>query len=270
MVMEFFQLSNGVRIPVIGSGTNTFAKTATENGMVYDGHTDEVVSAIRAGYRFFDTAESYGNEEAVGTGILESGIGRENIFISTKMKTRNWGQETSSVKPEDTEAAIARSLAKLKTDYLDLYLLHMPWGNNEETAEVWKVLETYCTKGVLRAIGVSNFTEADLDYLLAHCSIRPMVNQIKIAPDRPNGELVAYCQENGIVPMAWGPLKFDTDRSALEAIAAKHGKNWAQVVLRRNFQKGIVSIPKSHSFEHQKENLDIFDFVLSEEELSVF
>ena len=266
--MEFFTLSNGIRIPAVGSGTNTFAKVTTENGMVYDGHTDEVVSAIRAGYRFFDTAESYGNEEAVGAGILESGIGRENIFISTKMKTKSWGQETSSVKPEDAEAAIARSLAKLKTDYIDLYLLHMPWGNNEETAEVWKVLESYCDRGVLRAIGISNFTEEDLSYLLDHCRIRPMVNQFKIAPDRPNTDLVAYCQKNGILPMAWGPLKFESDRSAIEAIAAKHGKNWAQVVLRRNFQKGIISIPKSHSFEHQKENLDIFDFELSGEELA--
>ncbi|MBO6054611.1 MAG: aldo/keto reductase [Oscillospiraceae bacterium] len=266
--MEYFTLSNGTRIPAIGSGTNTFAKVTTESGTVYDGHTDEVVSAIRAGYRFFDTAESYGNEEAVGAGILESGIGRENIFISTKMKTRNWGQETSSVKPEDAEAAIARSLEKLKTDYIDLYLLHMPWGNKEETAEVWKVLEDYCDKGILRAIGISNFTEEDLSDLLAHCRIRPMVNQFKIAPDRPNEDLVAYCQENGITPMAWGPLKFESDRSAIDAIAEKHGKNWAQVILRRNFQKGIVSIPKSHSFEHQKENLDIFDFALSDEELA--
>ena len=146
----------------------------------------------------------------------------------------------------------------------------LPWGNNEETAEVWKVLEEYCEKGVLRSIGVSNFTVEDLAYLMEHSRLHPMVNQIKIAPDKPNEEIVAYCQANGVVPMAWGPLKFDTDKTPLQKIGDKYGKNWAQVILRRNFQKGIVSIPKSHSFEHQKANLEIFDFELTEEELKVF
>ena len=265
--MENIRLANGVEIPAIGSGTNSFAKVDGK----YDGHTDEVVSAIKAGYRFFDTAESYGNEEAVGNGIIESGIGRENIFISTKMRTRIMGQEGDpSWKPEDAVAAIERSLAKLKTDYIDLYLIHMHWGNDEEVAAIWKVFEEYYEKGVLKAIGVSNFTIENLEYLLAHCNIKPMVNQVKIAPGKANTELVEFCRANGIVPMAWGPLKFDEDKTELEKIAAKYGKNWAQVVLRRNFQKGIVSIPKSHSFEHQKENLDIFDFELTEEETNVF
>ena len=268
--MEFFKLANGVEMPAIGSGTNTFGKITTENGPVYDGHTDEVVSAVRAGYRMFDTAEAYGNEEAVGAGILESGIGRENIFIATKMITRKRGETTTSLKPADAEAAIARSLAKLKTDYIDLYMLHMPWGNDAETAEVWKVLEEYSREGVLRAIGVSNFTVADLDALLANCRIRPMVNQVHIVPGAVNEELVAFCQANGVQPMAWAPLKFEADRAPLEAVGKKYGKSWAQVVLRRNFQKGIISIPKSHSFEHQKANLELVDFALTDEELALY
>lgn len=264
--MEMMKLANGLKIPAIGSGTNSFAKT---DGM-YDGHTDEVVSAIRAGYRFFDTAESYGNEEAVGAGIIESGVGRENIFISTKMRTRNMGQNETSWRPEDAAAAIERSLRKLKTDYIDLYLIHMPWGKPEEAREIWKVFEEYYDKGVLRSIGVSNFQTDDLKDLLEHCRIRPMVDQVKIAPGSPNTELVTFLKENDIIPMAWGPLRFDTDKTCLQVIGEKYGKSWAQVVLRRNFQKGIVSIPKSHSFEHQKENLDIFDFELTEEESEVF
>ena len=264
--MEMFTLANGLEIPAIGSGTNSFAKVDGK----YDGHTDEVVSAIKAGYRFFDTAESYGNEEAVGAGIIESGIGRENIFISTKMRTRNFGQDEASWKPEDAEAAIARSLEKLKTDYIDLYLIHMPWGKPEETREIWKVFEDYYDRGVLKAIGVSNFTIDDLKDLLEHCRIRPMVNQVKISPGSPNTELVAFLKAEGIYPMAWGPLRFDADKTQLSAIGERYGKNWAQVVLRRNFQKGIISIPKSHSFEHQKENLDVFDFELTEEEINVF
>lgn len=266
--MEYFRLANGLEIPAVGSGTNSFAKVKSEVGSTYDGHTDEVLSAIRAGYRFFDTAESYGNEEAIGNGIIESGIGRENIFISTKMRTRIMGQDTASWKPEDAVAAIERSLAKLRTDYIDLYLIHMPWGNDEETAEVWKVLEDYCNRGVLKSIGVSNFTVDDLKPLLDSCRIRPMVDQVKVDPVRKNEDIVEFCKANGIVPMAWGPLNFDADRAPLQAIGDRYGKSWAQVVLRRNFQKGIVSIPKSHSFEHQKANLEIFDFELTEEELN--
>ncbi len=265
--MEYFRLASGIEIPAVGSGTNSFAKVKGDVGSTYDGHTDEVISAIRAGFRFFDTAESYGNEEAIGNGIIESGIGRENIFISTKMRTRIMGQDAASWRPEDAVAAIERSLARLKTEYIDLYLIHMPWGNERETAEIWKVLEDYFERGVLRAIGVSNFTVDDLRPLMDSCRIRPMVDQIKIAPGRWNEETVTFCQYNGIVPMAWGPLSFDTGREPLQAIGDRYGKSWAQVVLRRDFQRGIVTIPKSHSFQHQKDNLEIFDFELTEEEI---
>ena len=268
--MEYLKLANGLEIPAIGSGTNSFAKVKGEVGSQYDGHTDEVLSAIKAGYTLFDTAESYGNEEAIGNGITESGAGRENIFIITKMRTRIMGQDTASWKPEDAVTAIERSLAKLKTDYIDLYLIHMPWGNDEEAVEIWRVLEDYYDRGVLKAIGVSNFTVPDLRNLLDNCRIRPMADEIKVAPGTPNEEIVDFCKKEGILPIAWGPFSFKDDKEPLQEIGDRYGKSWAQVVLRRNFQRGILSIPKSHSFEHQKENLDIFDFELTEDELRVF
>ncbi|MBP0985443.1 MAG: aldo/keto reductase [Oscillospiraceae bacterium] len=268
--MEYFRLANGLEIPAVGSGTNSFAKVKSEVGSQYDGHTDEVLSAIKAGFTLFDTAESYGNEEAIGNGITESGAGRENIFIITKMRTRILGQDSASWKPEDAVAAIERSLSKLKTDYIDLYLIHMPWGNDEETVEIWKVLEDYYDRGVLKAIGVSNFTVPDLQNLLDNCRIRPMADEIKVAPGTPNEEIVDLCKKEGILPIAWGPLSFKEDKAPLQEIGDRYGKSWAQVVLRRNLQRGILSIPKSHSFEHQKENLDIFDFELTEDELRVF
>lgn len=259
--MEFFVLSNGVKIPAIGSGTNSFAKT---DG-VFNGDTKEVLSAIEAGYRFFDTAESYRNEEAIGNGIIESGIGRENIFITTKMATR-------SEKPlgrAETVAAIERSLTKLKTDYIDLYLIHFPWDKQEEEKEVWATFEEFYNKGILKAIGVCNHMPADLDFLLNNCTVKPMVNQVKCNPDNWNTDAIEFSQKNGVVPMAWGPLKFSEElRAPIEEIGNRYGKTWAQTILRYQFQRGVISIPKSHSFEHQKANLDIFDFELTEEEMN--
>ncbi|MBQ1377075.1 MAG: aldo/keto reductase [Lachnospiraceae bacterium] len=262
--MLTFTMNNGNQIPAVGSGTNSFAKT---DG-VYTGDTKDVVSAIRAGYRFFDTAESYGNEEAVGKGIKESGIPRDEFFICTKMATRKRGSDEPPHHSRETaREAVERSLKKLDTDYIDLYLIHMPWDNKEEAREVWAQLEDYYREGVLKNIGVSNFTIDDLSDLLAHCEIPPVVDQVRINPESKNTELIAYLKENNILPMAWGPLRFEQGRDVLTAIGEKYGKNWAQVILNYNCRKGYISIPKSHSFEHQKSNLEIFDFELTEEEI---
>ena len=262
--MEYFILNDGNAIPALGSGTNTFGK---QDG-VYTGDTKEVVSAIRTGYRFFDTAESYGNEETIGTGILESGVERREIYISTKLKTRGRDGETVEVSPEAAEAAIARSLAKLRTDYIDLYLIHHPIEDEGLLKEVWGVLEDYQRRGVLRSIGVCNHDPAQLDTILDWAQVLPAVNQIKISPETPNRDIVSYTKDQGLFPMAWGPLKFsERFREPLDAIGAWYGKTWAQVILRFNFQERILSIPKSHSPEHQKANLDIFDFVLKEEDM---
>lgn len=258
--MEYFTLNNGVRIPVTGSGTNTFAKTPDR---VYTGDLKDHLSAIKAGYRFFDTAEGYGNEEALGNAVKESGIPRSEFFICTKMRTREQGH----LGRKEAEAAIARSLAKLQTDVIDLYLIHHYWGSDEEMIEVWKTFEEYCRKGVLRSIGVSNFTPENLQVLMSHAEIMPAVNQVKMAPGNWNHETAAFCREHGMIPMAWGPLKTDEEAAAkVQMIGDAYGKTWAQVLLRYHYQAGNISIPKSHSYEHQVQNLDIFDFGLTPEE----
>lgn len=259
--MEYFTLANGLRIPAVGSGTNTFAKTER----VYNGSTKEVCSAIEAGYRFFDTAEAYGNEEAVGNGVIESGVGRKNILLCTKMSSRN----ERPMGREDAAAAIERSLSKLKTDYIDLYLLHFPRKDPAETAEIWKGFEEAYRKGILKAIGVCNFQPRQLEELLAVCDIPPMVDQVRCNPDDWNNAAVSCAQKNGIYPMAWAPLTFDAKhRTVLETIGTRYSKTWAQTMMRYQYQRGVITIPKSHSFEHQKANLDIFDFALTDSEMA--
>ena len=258
--MEYFTLANGLRIPAVGSGTNTFAKTERE----YNGSTKEICSAIEAGYRFFDTAEAYGNEEAVGNGVIESGVGRENVFLCTKMSSR----QERPMDREDTAAAIERSLAKLKTDHIDLYLLHFPRKDPKETEEIWKGFEEAYRKGMLKAIGVCNFQPEQLEGLLAACEIPPMVDQVRCNPDDWNTAAVTCAQKNGVLPMAWAPLTFDArHREPLAEIGARYNKTWAQTMLRYQFQRGVITIPKSHSFEHQKADLDIFDFALTDAEM---
>ena len=259
--MEYFTLANGLRIPAVGSGTNTFAKT----DRVYNGSTKEICSAIEAGYRFFDTAEAYGNEEAVGNGVIESGVGRENVFLCTKMSSR----QERPMGREDAAAAIKRSLDKLKTDHIDLYLLHFPRKDPKETEEIWKGFEEAYRNGILKAIGVCNFQPEQLEGLLAACEIPPMVDQVRINPDDWNLKAVECAQKNGVFPMAWAPLTFDArHRDPLTAIGAHYNKTWAQVILRYQYQRGVITIPKSHSFEHQKANLDIFDFALTDPEMA--
>ena len=259
--MEFFTLINGLQIPALGSGTNTFAKT----DRVYDGNTKEICSAIEVGYRLFDTAEAYDNEEAVGAGVIESGVGRENMFICTKMSSRLERPMTRA----DVSAAIERSLTRLKTDYIDLYLLHFPRKDPAETAELWKGFEEAYGKGILKAIGTCNFRAEQLEALLDVCKIPPMVNQVRCNPDDWNSAAVECAQKNGVYPMAWAPLTFDEKhRELLAVVGARRQKTWAQVILRYQYQRGVITIPKSHSVEHQKSNLDIFDFVLTDTEMA--
>ncbi len=258
--MQYFTLSNNITIPVTGSGTNSFAKVNKE----YTGDTKEVRSAVKAGYRFFDTAEGYRNEEAIGKGIAESGIDRKEFFLCTKMSKR----EERPMNREDVQEALQRSLQKLHTNYIDLYLLHFPREDMEETAELWKGFEEAYTKGCVRSVGICNFNREQLSYLLDHCVIPPMVLQVKCNPEEWNTEVIRYAKVHGILPMAWGPLRFGPEyREPLTAIGAKYGKTWAQVILRYHYQNGVITIPKSHSYEHQVQNLDIFDFELNDQEM---
>lgn len=266
--MEYFTLNNGNRIPALGSGTNSFGKEGGFSG-VFTGSTREMLSCIDAGYRLFDTAESYGNEIVIGNAVRESGVSRGEFFLETKMKIRSRGDEPWPVLGrKETEAAIQRSLEKLGTDYIDIYLMHHPANTPEELRAVWTTLEDYCDKGVLRNIGVCNFSPDDLDQLLSFCRIRPVIDQVRINPETPNTAIVEHCRRNRITPMAWSPLNFTARRSELSAIAEKYGVTWSKLILNFNWRNGIISIPKSHSPEHQLDNIDVFGISISDEDMA--
>ena len=262
--MQIFRLNNGQEFPAIGSGTNTFGKANRDYMGEITFDTTEIASAIRAGYRHFDTAISYRNEEVVGIGLKDSGLDRSEFYITTKIPGRPEYYATEDA----VKAGVAESLKNLGTDYIDLYLIHHPWEDLEEMLAMWRVLESYADQGVLRSIGVSNFSEEQLEYFREHARIQPAVNQIESHPGHWNHELVNYCIEHNILPVAWGPLRQTTDvaRFTLNEIGKRHNKSGAQVSLRYQLDRGVAVIPKSHNAERQAENLEIFDFKLTAEE----
>lgn len=251
--MEYLKLNNGIEMPVLGFGTFML------NGIVCE---ESVANAIRIGYRMIDTAEAYGNEEAVGKGIRASGISREEIFLVTKVNFKSY---------ENTKAAVEQSLKNMQIDYIDLLLLHWPFANYYAA---WRVLEELYTEGKLRSIGVSNFEPSQLIDLIAYNKIVPAVNQI---------ETNLYCQrtkhrkwlnENNVAHMAYAPLgqgnrnEMFAEPTVIE-IAEKYGKTTSQILLRFLTQKNISVIPKSSNLQHIKENYEIFDFALSSGEIKL-
>lgn len=258
--MEYLTLNTGNKIPVIGSGTNTFGKEEHQYMGDINGDTSEILDAIELGYRHFDTAILYRNETVVGKALKESGLAREEFFITSKIP----GEKTYYESVEAVRAGIQQSLAALDTDYIDLYLIHHPWENQEEIARMWAVLEEYVDQGILKAIGVSNFTPEQLDDLIAHSRIKPAVNQIESHPGHWNHETIAYCLEHDIIPEAWGPLTRVSDeaKKTLSTIGDFYGKTWAQVILRYQIEQKMIVIPKSHHHGRQKQNLELFDFEL--------
>ena len=264
--MEFTTLNTGVKIPLIGTGTNTYGKLDKRYDAEITGDTSELEAAIAAGYRLIDTAISYRNESVIGDAVRKSGVDREEFFLTSKIP----GSPEHTASREKVEESIADSLAKLQTDYIDLYLIHHPWDNLGEMVEVWKVLEEYVDQGVFRAIGVSNFDENQLEYLIDNARIEPAVNQVQSHAGHWNHEVIAFGKKHGIVSEAWGPLSRVSDeaRAKLSAIGEGYNKSWAQVSLRYQIQEGIVVIPKSQDVDRQKDNLDLFDFELSEDEMA--
>jgi 2,5-diketo-D-gluconate reductase A len=221
-----------------------------------------VRDAIEVGYRLLDTAASYMNEEAVGAGIRNSGIDRGELFVTTKL----WVEDASY---EGAKAAFERSLNKLQLDYLDLYLIHQPYG---DVYGAWRAMEDLQRAGKIRAIGVSNFySDRVVDFVL-HNDITPAVNQIEIHPFHQQTDAQALLQEYNIQAEAWGPFAEGKNglfhNELLAGIGRKHGKSIAQVVLRWLLQRGIVAIPKSVRRERMAENFDVFDFELDDEDLA--
>lgn len=247
------KLANGVEMPWFGLGV---FKVQEGQEVI-----DSVKAAIKAGYRSIDTASVYGNEEGVGQAIRESGVAREELFITTKV----WNTEQGY---DSTLAAFDQSLSKLGLDYADLYLVH--WPIRAKYKDTWRALEKLYADGKVRAIGVSNFQIDHLEDLLADAAVKPMVNQVELHPLLNQQELREYCKAQGIQIEAWAPLAQGhlLDNEVLADIAAHHNKTLPQVILRWDLQNGIVTIPKSVKEERIIANADIFDFELSEEEIS--
>lgn len=245
-------LHNGVQMPWFGLGV-----WRVEDGSEV---VNSVKAALEAGYRSIDTAAVYKNEEGVGQGIRESGVPREEIFVTSKVWNSDQGYET-------TLAAFDESLRKLGLDYLDLYLIH--WPVEGQYKDTWRAMEKLYKDGRVRAIGVSNFHVNHLEDLMKTAEITPMVNQVECHPRLAQQELRTFCKENGIQMEAWSPLMQGEllDNEVLVEIGEKYGKSPAQVILRWDVQSGIVTIPKSVKAHRIQENADIFDFELSQEDM---
>lgn len=247
-------LNTGASMPQVGFGVF----------LVSPGEAPSVVAAaLEAGYRSVDTAAAYGNEEAVGTALRKSGLPREELFVTTKLRNADHGYDRAL-------RAFDASLAALGLDYVDLYLIHWPQPARGLYVETWRALERVHAEGRARAIGVSNFLVPHLERLLAECDVVPAVNQIELHPGLQQGELRAFHAEHGILTEAWSPLAKGEvlGEPAIVRAARKHGRTPAQVVLRWHLQLGNVVIPKSVSPERLRENIDLFSFELDEEDLA--
>ncbi|TFD12139.1 aldo/keto reductase [Cryobacterium sp. TMT4-10] len=248
-------LNNSVEIPQLGFG-------------VYQIEPDKVRSAteraLNAGYRHIDTAAAYANEAGVGEAVRNSGIPRDEIFITTKLRNADQGYES-------TLRSFERSSHELGLEVIDLYLIHWPYPRHNLFVGSWKALEKLYADGAVRAIGVSNFLQPHLERILTEGDIIPAVNQIELHPTFQQTELTEYSVAHGIAVESYSPLGQGQDLSGtvVKEIAAAHGKSPAQVVLRWHLQRGFIVIPKSISAQRVQENIDVFDFSLSQDEVAL-
>lgn len=245
-------LHNGVKMPYFGLGVY---KIEDGNDVI-----NSVKTALEFGYRSIDTAALYENEEGVGQAIKDSGIPREEIFVTTKVWNTDHGYE-------NTLEAFDKSIAKLGLEYVDLYLIH--WPGKDKFVDTWRALEKLYREGLVRAIGVSNFKPHHLQTLMEKSEEKPVINQVELHPYFQQKELREFCKEHDIVVEAWSPLARGQvlDDPVLNKIGKKYGKSPAQVTLRWHLQSDIVVIPKSVTPSRIKENADIFDFELTDEEM---
>ncbi|MEW4022342.1 aldo/keto reductase [Bacillus sp. YAF8] len=251
--MQTVTLNNGVKMPIIGFGVYQVPDAQECENAVYE--------ALMAGYRLIDTASGYLNEEAVGRAIKRSGVPREELFITTKLWIQDAGYESAKI-------AFSKSLSKLQLDYLDLYLIHQPYG---DYYGAWRAMEDLYREGKIRAIGVSNFYPDRLMDLIMHNEVAPAVNQVETHPFYQQKESAAFMKEQGVQHESWAPFAEGRNNmfsnEVLTSIAEKHNKSVAQVVLRWLVQREVVTIPKSVRKERIVENFDIFDFELSLEDI---
>ena len=250
--MEYLKLNNGITMPALGFGTFMLTGTTCE---------EAVSSAIETGYRMIDTAEAYGNEAAVGNGIAKSGIDRKELFLVTKVNYKSY---------ENVTKAVEQSLTKLQTDFIDLLLLHWPFANYYKA---WRELEKLYEEGKLRAIGISNFEPAQLVDLIAYNKVVPVVNQIETNLYCQRVEERKWMDKKNVAHMAYAPLgqgnrnEMFTEPEVV-ALAQKYNKQPSQILLHFLIKKGIIVIPRSTKAEHIRENFNIFDFTLTEDEMA--
>jgi 2,5-diketo-D-gluconate reductase A len=247
-------LNNGVEMPLLGFGVFQIPDAEECERSVYE--------ALRTGYRLIDTAAAYGNEEAVGKAIKRSGVAREELFVTTKLWIQDAGEER-------TKPAFERSLRRLQLDYLDLYLIHQPFG---DVYGAWRAMEELYRDGRVRAIGVSNFQPDRVMDLIVHNDVVPAVNQIETHPFNQQIETQTFLQENNVQIESWGPFAEGKhnifQNELLRSIATKYQKTVAQVILRWLTQRGVVAIPKSVRPERIAENVAVFDFNLSPDDMA--
>jgi 2,5-diketo-D-gluconate reductase A len=248
------RLNNGVEIPQFGFGVFQVPPEETEQA---------VRDALDAGYRHIDTAQMYQNEEGVGRALAESGLARDEVFLTTKLNNDNHGHDAAL-------RALDGSLTKLGVDHVDLFLIHWPRPEDGRYVETWRALEKIAAEGKSRSIGVSNFTIEHLERLAAETGTVPAVNQIELHPRFPQGELRRYHADHGIATEAWSPIGQGGDLlqdPTLGTLAERYGKTPAQVVLRWHVQLGNIVFPKSMRPERMRENIDVFDFELSDDDM---
>lgn len=252
--MKYVKLNNGVQMPILGFGT--YKVSDPEQGV------EAVLNALKVGYRLIDTAQNYGNEAVVGKAIQKSGIPRQELFVTTKVRI-------GDASYEKTKAAFAASLKKLMLDYVDLYLVHHPFN---DYFGAWRAMCELYKEGKVRAIGVSNFYSARLIDFILNNQVLPAVNQMEVHPFYQQTELQEMMGKYGIQLESWGPFAQGSkelfSNSLLNKIGSRHGKTAAQVSLRWMIQRGIVVIPKSENPERIRENFNVFDFELSQEDMA--
>ena len=247
------RLSNGVDIPVLGLGVY---KTTDPEDM-----RNAVSAAIEAGYRLFDTARMYENEALLGECLEASGLKRSELFINSKLHMDDMGYDRAI-------KAFEQSLKDLKTDYLDMFMIHWPGQQKERLLDTWRALEDLYLDGRIKALGMSNFLIKHIDWILESCRVRPVLDQKEHNPRFSEPELYEYCEKNGIKVQAWSPLMRGAfDDPVIMGLSEKYGRTPAQIILRWQLDEGFLVIPKSVRRERIFENADVFGFSLKEEEL---
>ena len=246
------ELSNHIQIPQIGLGVYKM-----EAG---DEMNNAIGAAWNAGYRLFDTAQMYGNEAALGEALQVNHIPRESIFLVSKVNNCNQWYEPAL-------ASLRSSLERLQTSYLDAFLIHWPGQDQNRMLSTWRALEQAYRDGLVKSIGVCNFEICHLEFLLSNSSIAPIIDQVEHSPQLHDPRLTAFCQAHGIQVMAWAPLRRGDFGEEVQRIAEKYHKTAAQVVLRWNLQRGIIPLPKSVRKERMQQNLDVFDFILTDSDM---